>query len=203
MNYIYDILLNFNNCPYEVFEWNRTDEITHVKKIPLIKVKSDILYDLVNKKVKFDMTKYYKKTEIFSKNKNYIEYAFLATDQKEVIAFDFTNNKLSKLLIEEADEVIEYSYNIGFTNLNYEIIGDKKIDYFQTRNEKKMKNYINSEIKKTISEKNIEKLDYLYLECFNKKSSNVILDLYDKLNDPFDNNYIKIYHFFKVTTSKR
>ena len=35
MNYIYDIVLNFNKEYYNFFEWNKRDNIVNVKKIPL------------------------------------------------------------------------------------------------------------------------------------------------------------------------
>ena len=54
MNYIYDILLNFNNIPYDIFEWNKDDKILHIRKIPLIKLSTFDLSNLVNKKVKID-----------------------------------------------------------------------------------------------------------------------------------------------------
>ena len=41
MNYIYDILLNFQNEYYDFFEWNTNDQITHIKKIPIIKVSNE------------------------------------------------------------------------------------------------------------------------------------------------------------------
>ena len=64
MNYIYDILLNFNNQAYDIFEWNKEDKITHIRKIPLIKIKYEDLYNLLNKKIKFSedfLTKIYQK----------------------------------------------------------------------------------------------------------------------------------------------
>ena len=37
MKYIYDIVLNFNEEFFEFYDWNLNDEITHIKKIPIIK----------------------------------------------------------------------------------------------------------------------------------------------------------------------
>ena len=31
MEYIYDIVLNFNDCYYEFYEWNNKDKIINVK----------------------------------------------------------------------------------------------------------------------------------------------------------------------------
>ena len=41
MNYIYDIVLNFNKEYYNFFEWNKRDNIVNVKKIPLFLVNND------------------------------------------------------------------------------------------------------------------------------------------------------------------
>ena len=42
MNFIYDIVLNFNKDYYDFFEWNKKDNIISIKKIPLFFVKNDI-----------------------------------------------------------------------------------------------------------------------------------------------------------------
>ena len=34
MTYIYDVTLNFNEILYDFFEWNNTDNLIHVRKIP-------------------------------------------------------------------------------------------------------------------------------------------------------------------------
>jgi len=33
MTYIYDILLNFKDDLYEFYDWNKTDNIIHIRKI--------------------------------------------------------------------------------------------------------------------------------------------------------------------------
>ena len=52
MTYIYDIVLNFNNDFYEFYEWDKNDNLTLIKKIPLIKVESDFLDQVFNLKLK-------------------------------------------------------------------------------------------------------------------------------------------------------
>ena len=48
MEYIYDIVLNFNDCYYEFYEWNSKDKIINVKKIKAWKKKQNynILFHL-------------------------------------------------------------------------------------------------------------------------------------------------------------
>ena len=43
MNYIYDIVLNFNKELYEFFEWKDDDNLINIRKIPLIKINDDII----------------------------------------------------------------------------------------------------------------------------------------------------------------
>ena len=46
MKNIYDILVNFKKIPYEFYEWNKEDDVKHVKKMPSIKVSDSTLYDI-------------------------------------------------------------------------------------------------------------------------------------------------------------
>ena len=38
MNYIYDVITNFNDTYYDFYEWNKKDKLTHFKKIPIINI---------------------------------------------------------------------------------------------------------------------------------------------------------------------
>lgn len=203
MNYIYDILLNFNNIPYDIFEWNKDDKILHIRKIPLIKLSTFDLSNLVNKKVKIDnefLIKIYKRTEQY--NKKVLDYAFLATDGKMVIAFKIEQNKIkySQLFLDEEMEVIDFSSNLNVISIKYQIINDRKIDYLQTRNQQYIKKFIYNQLKKI---NDIDKLNFLYLECFNKKSNDTLKDIYYELENNFENVYIKIYKVLKMTLIKR
>ena len=203
MNYIYDILLNFNNIPYDIFEWNKDDKILHIRKIPLIKLSTFDLFNLVNKKVKIDnefLIKIYKRTEQY--NKKVLDYSFLATDGKMVIAFKIEQNKIkySQLFLDEEMEVLDFSSNLNVSSIKYQIINDKKIDYLQTRNQQYIKKFIYNQLKKI---NDVDKLNFLYLECFNKKSNDTLKDIYYELDHNFENVYIKLYKVLKMTLIKR
>lgn len=210
MNYIYDIFLNYNDLAYEVFEWNKEDKISHIRKIPLIVISSLDLYNLINKKIIIDssfLTKIYRKTEVFSKRDNYyLDYSFLATDKNEIIAFKLDKNGLikqySKLLVEEEIEVLNYSESLSYQSIEYKIISSKKLEHFKTRNENKIKKFIYEEIKKI--ENDSDKLKFLYLECFGKiKNRNLLNIIYQQLAKNWENVYIKIYDFLKIMAVKR
>ena len=203
MNYIYDILLNFNNIPYDIFEWNKDDKILHIRKIPLIKLSTIDLSNLVNKKVIIDkefLIKIYKRTEQY--NKKVLDYAFLATDGKMVIAFKIEQNKIkySQLFLDEEMEVLDFSSNLNVSIIKYQIINDRKIDYLQTRNQQYIRKFIYNQLKKI---NDVDKLNFLYLECFNKKSNDTLKDIYYELDHNFENVYIKLYKVLKMTLIKR
>lgn len=210
MNYIYDILLNFNPKLYEIYEWEKKDNITHIRKIPLFKITSVDLYNILNNKVEIDidfLTNLYKKTECFAKNKVlYINYAFLLTDGKEVVAIKSNGKNIigySKLLYEEEAEVLEYSLSIKKIEIKYEVISKFKIN-FATRNENKIKNYIFKTLNKMVINNDEEKLNYIYLECFNKKiNGDVKKQIYIELENKWDDVYLQIYDFLRKLALKQ
>lgn len=70
----------------------------------------------------------------------------------------------------------------------------------KTRNETYMRRFIYSQLKKI---KNKDKLNFIFLECFNKKSEDVLNDLYHELENDFENIYYKLYKILKKTAIKR
>ena len=73
MNYIYDLLLNFNEKIYDFYDWNKTDKIIHIKKIPIFKISSSKMNIIKNNKICFEdsfLEKIYRKTEEFMNRKN-------------------------------------------------------------------------------------------------------------------------------------
>ena len=202
MNYIYDIFLNFNNYLYDIYEWNKSDNIIHVRKIPLFRVDSKTMSDFINNKIELPLdflSKIYNKTELFLKNKN-IDYSLLISDGNDVIAF--YNNKYSRLLIEEEREVLEYANAIKCINIDYKIIKNNKKVVFKTRSEIKIKNYINKRIKDLIINKDYDKLNFLYLDCFNENIDNVDKLFIYKLNKNWDKTYLKLYQLLRLMENR-
>ena len=213
MNYIYDIFLNYNKIPYEIFEWNKEDKIIHVRKIPFLLLETNDLYNLINKKVKISMdflSKIYNKTEIFPrKNKQTLEYCFLARHKSEVMAFLLNKNgnikAYSKLLLEEEIEIIEYSKSLKYTKLEYKNLIDNKYEHFTTRNENNIRKFIYSKLDNMVRENEQYKINFLCLEIFNRnlKVKNPIKKIYDELEFNWENIYIKVYNFLKMIDIKR
>ena len=211
MNYIYDILINFNEKLYNFYEWDINDEIIHIRKIPLFKIDSKSLFDIKNNKVRMSddiLVRIKDKTEVFTnKNIKNLEYTCLLSDGAEVIGVEFNNEGLSvsksKLLVDEDYEVVEVCERVNESKINYEILIPECIDEFKTRKESEIDVYIRNEIKRLIQDNNIEKLKYLYYECFNDKANNkgkIINEINLELKKNWHNIAEKLYNFFKLTS---
>lgn len=207
MNYIYDILVNFNEKFYEFYEWNEKDEITHIKKLPILKVKSQFLNITKNNDVEIDkkiVEKIHNKTNFFKNNK-YLKQNYICalTDGKEAIVIKTTENgtvtEKSGLLLDEENEIIDICECLQADEYQLKKTKDARIDNFKTRKELEINEYIIKELNNI----NEEKLKYLYFECFNKKETNIKIILNNILKEikyNFDNVYLKIYDFLKLTS---
>lgn len=183
MNYIYDIILNFQERIYDFYEWNKTDVITHIRKIPVFKISSKDLYNIENYNVVLDdlfLEKILNKTEVFSGRtiKN-IEYACILCDGLNVLAIKIDKKRyyFSKLIIEEELEVTESLARVKEIDIEYQLKEPKSKFKFLTRKEVEMESYVKKELKKLETNGEEEKLKYLYFECFGKKEFNM-KDLY-------------------------
>lgn len=209
MNYIYDILINFKPCLYDIYEWNKDDDILHLRKIPLFHLAKPTLEQLINYKVKVDsnfLSKIFNRTELFTRTKiNTLTYCFLGTDGEEVIGFQMDNNgyitQYSKLLLEEEAEVLEYADHLSIYDLNHEVLSNRLPFNFKTRQEVKIKKYIDNEIDKILQDKAYDKLEYLYLDCFDKKKhkKDILNNIHQDIENNWDTIYLKLYQLLKIT----
>jgi len=208
MNYIYDILINFNYELFDFYDWNKDDNIIHIRKIPIFKINKEEFIDFLKYKIQLNkkfLKKIENKTEVFQKNgvKN-LDYSVLLTTNEDIIALKLNNcGKIigySKLLIDEQIEVLDYIKMMKEIELEYKILEKININN-KTRKEIKYKQYIEKEIEKILKERNYEKLKYLYLECFNKNKeiSYIIKNIYNEIDDKWEQVYLKLYNFFQVT----
>lgn len=193
MNYIYDIILNFNEQIYDFYEWNKSDNLTHIRKIPLIRINSKDLYNIENNFIKFNddlFSKIKSKTEIFSGRTVKNIDACIFSDGTSVLAIKFKNNRyyFSKLIIEEEMEVIEVATRMKEMSIEYEIL-TKRLNNLKTRKELEIEEYVKKELNKLEKNNEGEKLKYLFFECFGKKEYD-IKKLYSESN--------KIYEILKL-----
>ena len=210
MNYIYDVIANFNSAPSDFFEWNKADTITHLKKVPIIKVKSEIIYDLIYKKVKINdelLNHIKNKTEFYSKADSNFIAIFTDTYINICIKFnkDGINSFKSFLQIDEDEEVLDLSQRMDETSFNYQIFGINYNPNFKTRKEIEVDNYVLNNIKRLYNNDEIEKLKYIYYDCFGKVEEDKN-KIFDEISLQITNNNSilsnKIYDFFRLISSK-
>lgn len=191
MNFIYDIVLNFNKEYYNFFEWNKKDNIINIKKIPLFMVSNSIFnnmkYDIV--KVSSDFINMIKdKTYIYSKKDSII--SCLISNGKEVIGvmFDTEGNviKRSSLLLDEEEEVLDEVYDENVFDIDIVSVKKRKINNVN-RVQKDKSNYLLRYIKK---ENNTLNLKYLYYDYFEEEEEDIV-KIKDRLNYEITNNYNK------------
>lgn len=192
MHYVYDILLNFQDYAYEFYEWNIDDEITHVRKVPMVRISTEQLEKLNNYRCQIAQSfvkKIENKSEEFTnRSVEKIAYLFLATDTKSITACLLNAKgivvKKSKLLVDEEDEALIMSKNLPFTSFEIHKLRKQKAREFETRYDQNMKKRLKQEIYK-LNQQNVEKLKYLYYECFNEKEEDakkIIQKFYTELN---------------------
>lgn len=210
MNYYYNIILNWSeNTPYNFYEWNDTDYLELIKKIPFIKIKHKSLIDIMENEIKINnefLNNIKDKTLVSGKNTICkINYAVLFTDSKNIIAIEFNDNgesiNRSKLLLEDEINALEVAYSLKEENIDFEII--KKIENTQTlRQESDAKRLITLELNNLYQNKELSKLRYLYYEYKEEKSEDIdyiYQTLINELETNFKEEFIRIYDIIKLS----
>ena len=206
MTYIYDVTLNFNETLYDFFEWNSSDTLTHVRKIPIFKVSNDIFIDILSNIVKISDTilnRIKDKTDVYGK-KNKSFTACLIRNEDNIIALKFNDEGLSKyvsnIVVEEELDILEIKVNTTKV-FEYEIINPRK-NLLTTRYDSINKTYIEKQLNSLNVKKDKEKIKYLYFEYFGKYITDEALAL-NKLKKEFNNNSSnKLKDFLKLSSNK-
>lgn len=202
MNYIYDILINFKYPLFDFYEWNKNDDIMNIRKIPLYRISRLDLECFKNNSFEIlsILDEIKNKTIVYSNHKRkIIEYACILSDGVESIGLIFDKNGKcigkSKLLIDEELEVLSIINKIEIKFIDYKVLKEDKIDYYKTCKELDTKNYLLREINKI---NDLDKLNYLYYECFNMFSDNPKEDIINSLDTNWDLVNNKIYDFLQL-----
>lgn len=211
MNYIYDTLLNWSDINiYEFYEWRATDDLEHIKKMPIIKVSNKDFENLYNCEIIIDKSVLdfiYQKTILFkNKRGNMLEYAAIFTNGLRSLAIEFNKQGKSMcksdLLLEEADEVNELVRKKDFIAIKYKIMKRNKKRELMTRFEEETKIYLTNEFNKIYEDKNMSKLKYLYSEWYNKTGDDFEC-MYNKLKDilkkEWCKKHIELYNLIKLS----
>ena len=203
MNYIYDIYINFNKDLFDFFDWNKNDKYTHIKMIPIFKIKEEDIKKIITNTIKLkkeELDLIYKKTTTWDKNHKH-KNCCLFCDKNNVIAVEFDDSGLSisksYLFVSDELEILENFYKIKEKEIKFKTL-EKNKTTLKTRKQIKDDNFVIEELK------NIDnnKLDYIYFECFGKheKEKKLILN---KLLSISKNSkvYKNLYDILKLTTT--
>lgn len=174
MKNIYDILVNFKKIPYEFYEWNKEDDVKHVKKMPSIKVSDSTLYDIFYNDVvvsKNFLDQIKDKTEIFfGRTVKKVKYACVIYNDDVALSILLNDNGeiigKSKLLFDEEEDVLKE--DVPVKEIDYNIIKKSKKISGLTRREAKIVLLLSKYLDKIHEIKKNDEIKYMYFECFNK-----------------------------------
>jgi len=210
MIYIYDILLNFNDKRLlDFYEWDLTDNIYDMKRVPLFRVDSKTINDLELYTVKFnsdflDKISY----KSFCKNINTSDkYLFLLTDLSHILAIKLDDEGIivsrSVLLPNDEIESLELAFKMKEIGISYEILKkEENVFHFLTRREEKIQSFLLKELERLYKTNDIDKISYYYLEYFDSKCLDInkmYRKLIDNLLNNFNDNWLKIYNLVKLS----
>ena len=184
MDYVYDIVLNFQSVYYEFYEWQPTDKIINIKRIPIYKITNQDYLNIKNNNVIIERNTIPKQNKIF-----------LITSGLEIMGIMIDNNgkviKKSSLLFEENDDILEDKDEIKLIKIKYNII-NKSSTKIESRLKKEKKIYINKYLNSLDKEKDKYFLKYLYYDIFTIDESD-INKIYNCLHELSSSNPTKLY----------
>ena len=208
MNYIYDIVLCFNDYDLNInfYEWDSSDNFTYIEKIPIYRITDIGMNEISNHLIRINKSLLNLiKNKCVCKN-GIINYSLLVTDMNRVVGLKFDKNgyliEKSSLLIDEEDTVIEEASLLDLDIFSYELLDSYKEELFLTRKEKNIKNSLLSEINYLYDNKMFDEINYLYYEVFSETKSihSKYLDLVRIINE---GNYIdELFEVVKMTKEK-
>lgn len=210
MNYVYDILSNFNQELYDFYDWDKNDNFTHLRKVPSFRVSKEVLVDLMFKKVKIkgNLLKLIKdKTQVFTKEGvDVIEYCFIVSDSVNALGVildeDGVVYKRSKFLVSEELEINKCLKTSKIYNVEYNLLSSKTHYSNMTRNEEKVTNLILSELELIMD--STDKIDYLYYEWFNtNKGKNKYKKLVSSIKSSYTSKYEYILELLNLLKIKK
>ena len=184
MEYIYDIMLNFQNKYYDFYEWNPKDKIINVKKILVYKLSDEDYLNLKYNEVIIDIKQLPKSSKMM-----------LVTNGEEVmgILLDQLGKvvKKSSLLIDESEEILEETDIIKTIKISY-LKNNQKNRININRIEEEKRQFIETFISKINLEKDEYLLKYIYYDLYQQEESNVNT-IYQNLKKLINTNINRIY----------
>jgi len=188
MDYIYDIILNFQNNYYDFYEWKPKDKLINIKKILAFKISNEDYLNLKYNDVVIDNQTLPKYTKMI-----------LVTNGEEVmgILLDQTGKviKRSSLLFEEADEVLEEISILKSLKINY-IKNNYKNHIISNRVEEEKIKFLEDFFSEVNQVKDEYLLKYIYYDIYSKEEPNTNI-IYKQLKSLINTNINKIYNSIK------
>ncbi len=202
MNYIYDIILNFNEEFYDFYEWKNNDNVINVRKIPVLKVDENTYVSLRNNKVQVSMETIDSLKKNFSLYNEKIEgnIICLVTNGMSAFGVMFNNNgyliKRSSMLFDEEEEVIDESENIKEVKIEF-IKNEKQKSDNISRIVKEKQKFIKDYISSLDDELTLK---YIYYDYFEKEEdkNNIKEILLSEINNKWNSKLSKLYDLTKL-----
>ena len=188
MDYIYDIVLNFQPQYYDFYEWKETDKIINVKKVLVYLVNNE---DYLNLK--------YNEVVLDKKNLPNQIKMFLITNGLEVMGVLLDNNgkviKRSSLVFDESDEVLEEKETLKQLSIKYKKNISKQPTILSRLIKEKIK-FLENYFTNIDKIKDEYLLKYIYYDIYNIEENN-ITKIYQELKELIYNDVNKLYNSIK------
>ena len=192
MNYIYDIYANLQKKYYDIYDWNKEDKLIHIKKIPIVKIKTLDLKNIIKNENKIEnriINQMKNQTEIFNDSKKRTLCAFTDGRDEIIVKINKNGNIIQKSSIHFTDDYNNFSTikRLNFSNFYYTTIKSTEANFLDRKSE-----YKKNLLLQYIDSLSDEKLSYLYFECFSTKYNNSNF-IKKKLKKEIINNNDKIF----------
>jgi len=188
MDYIYDIVLNFQNNYYDFYEWKYTDKVINIKKILVYKVNNKDYLNLKYNEIIIDKKILPPQTKML-----------LVTNGIEVMGILLDNNgkliKRSSLIFDESDEVLAEKETIKSLPLKYKKNIIKPHTSYSRILTEKMK-FLQKYFSNIDKLKDEYLLKYIYYDIYNIEENN-INKVYKKLQELIYEDINTIYSTIK------
>jgi len=208
MDYINDLILNFNDCRdlFEFYEWSNKDKILNVDKIPVMRISKSQMNNILKKRIRLNKTFLNKiKNKTIISEYTTLKCCLLVTDLNRVIALKFDDSgevvESSSLLFDEEDAVIDECFNFKEESLDYDVVETYEDKSFLTRQEKMMRDKLLIKLRNLYENKVYDEIDYLYEELFDEKRN--VHEKYEYLvrniEENYEGKYNKLYDIIQLT----
>lgn len=210
MIYVYDVLINLNEEVYDFYDWDESDDFSHVRRAPLLKVSHEVYSDFCFKKVRLgeeSLSLIKDKTQLFSsRNIEVLPFGSIFTDGEYAIMIEFDSKgfskRKSKFLVNEEMEILDISNSMKISKVSYNVVNNKVKVNNMLRSEKKILDNILEELGNLKDDS--ERIDYLYYEWFNKQEgSNKYDKLVSSLKKKFTSKHLDFLDLLNLLTIKK